>query len=436
MPAAARRSAVWWLVVPAFLVFGLLPVEAWWARGLVGALGGAAVAVCFLWITRQQPAKVEDSVKNEPPTAADPAALGSPMTVAPSLLGPDLLDAVDAAVIAASPGGEVVYCNAAAGRLLGLRPERAVGRRLEDVFTQPELLALFPGAARDQAAKAEVRVPSAEGPRTVEASATRAAGGGVVLALRDVTELSRAVQVKSEFVANASHELRTPITALRMAVETLAAGAADDPVVRGRLLETIAGNTARLEEMVRDLLDLSRLESPEWRVRVEPVPAAAVAEALTAQFEGVCRERNLTLTIDFGIEVLHTDRALLLVILRNLVENATKFAYEGTAVRVTGRGGGGGGMTIEVADRGIGIPIQHQQRVFERYYQVDAARTLTNQRRGSGLGLAIVKHAVRRLGGGVRLSSVWKEGTTVTVDLPAAAASSVGAGPGAAGSGP
>jgi signal transduction histidine kinase len=221
-----------------------------------------------------------------------------------------------------------------------------------------------------------------------------------------------------------------------MAVDTLAAGAAAEPVMRARLLETIAGNTARLEEMVRDLLDLSRLESPESVVRIEPVVAGDLADVLRAQFEGICAERSQTLVIDLGVQTLRTDRALVLVILRNLVENATKFAYEGTAVRVTGRPDATGGIAIEVADRGIGIPIQHQQRVFERYYQVDSARTLTGRRRGSGLGLAIVKHAVRRLGGAVRLTSVWKEGTTVTVELPAAAASSGGEVPAAEGSGP
>lgn len=394
----------------------------WWPRLIVVGVLALFTAVYAQWITRRYQTRPGE----------DRAVLAAP---AQSDRTGAVLSVLDVPVIEISREGLVTIWNPGAARLLAVRPDRAAGRMLADVLAYPELIDLCRSGADGQA---RFRVAGDEGARMVEASVRAVPGGGVVVALRDVTELSRAVQVKSEFVANASHELRTPITALRMAVETLGAGAIEDPAMRGRLLSTIAGNTARLEEMVRDLLDLSRLESPEVDIRIERVPTAALAEAMAAQFEGVCRERNLTLSCEFdpGLTEISTDRGLVLLILRNLVENATKFAYEDTVVRLTGRAEATGGVTLDVADRGIGIPIQHQQRVFERYYQVDAARTLSTHRRGSGLGLAIVKHAVRRLGGTIRLTSVWKEGTTVTVQLPGAAASTGTGSPAGGESGP
>jgi len=258
---------------------------------------------------------------------------------------------------------------------------------------------------------------------------------GVVLAFRDVTELSRAVALKTDFVANASHEFRTPLSSIRAAVETLADGAAEEPAVRERFLRMIAGNVARLEEMTRDLLDLSRLESPETPVELGAVRTEEVAESLREMFEPVGAERKVGLVFEIGpgLEEITSDRRLLVLILKNLIDNALKFAYEGTAVRVVaeavprgsmGHGAGGGGLTggagvrWRVIDRGVGIPLSSQGRVFERFYQLDQARTGEPARRGTGLGLAIVKHAVKALGGTITVQSVWKEGTTMTVELP------------------
>jgi two-component system phosphate regulon sensor histidine kinase PhoR len=344
-----------------------------------------------------------------------------------------LFDAVEAPVVATDAVGNVTLCNSAAAKLLGAKADRLPGRPIQDVFTHEELIRLHESARSGVPAQSEVRTHGPEGVRVLEASASPLAGGGVAMTLRDVTELARAVQIKSDFVANASHELRTPITALRMAVDTLAEGADADAVMRSRLLTAVAANTGRLEEMVRDLLDLSRLESPEVAVTTGPVTLSELREALVPAFERPCREKRVTLTFDLtpDVDPIWTDRALLLLILRNLIENAVKFSHEGSEVRVTCRPTDAGGVGFDVIDRGIGIPLQHQQRIFERYYQVDAARTLSTQSRGTGLGLAIVKHAVRRLGGSVRLTSVWKQGTTVTVELPGGSAAE-GSSPGSA----
>jgi two-component system phosphate regulon sensor histidine kinase PhoR len=355
------------------------------------------------------------------------------------------LDALQEPVIAVGPDGRTLAANAAAGKLLGLAAARLRGRAVEELFTQADIAGLYREAAQGRAGRAEVRVPRPEGFRVWAIAATpmgAAAGGAggdaaaaVVLEIRDITENARALQVRTDFVANASHELRTPIAAMRVAADTLQAVQDEDPAMRRRLIGVVSSNVARLEEMARDLLDLSRLETPETGASLEPTSLAALAGELAELFQKACRERGLTLEfeLDPDLEGMRTDRTLLHLILSNLIDNATKYAREGTTIRVRARvvdGPGGGAARgdgpervarLEVIDQGMGIPLDQQQRVFERYYQVEAARSGSSLvgRRGTGLGLSIVKHAVKRLGGTIRAESVWGEGTTMIVELPA-----------------
>ena len=159
---------------------------------------------------------------------------------------------------------------------------------------------------------------------------------------------------------------------------------------------------------------------PESPVKLVPVPGSELPPALASMFEVVCRDRNISLRFDLSpeLERLRTDRNLLLLILSNLIDNACKFAFEGTEVVVSGRPSEDGqGIRIDVTDHGVGIPLGQQQRIFERFFQVDPARS-GGPKRGTGLGLSIVKHAVRRLGGIIRVNSVWQQGTTMIVELP------------------
>jgi len=284
----------------------------------------------------------------------------------------------------------------------------------------------------------------------VAASPVRLTTGGAVsgeegdeacvgLTLRDITELALAVQLKTDFVANASHELRTPLSSIRGAVETLREGGVDDAAMREKFLGMIAANAARLEEMVRDLMELSRVESAEAPLEMSKVKIAELCASVVAMFEPphseVCRERSLEVRVEIeaGLEEMRTDARLLQLILKNLVDNATKFAFEKTAIRIVverlairdprpATVDEVGIVCFRVIDQGVGIPIEQQARVFERFYQVDPSRTglraTKTARRGTGLGLAIVKHAVKQLGGTVRVESVWQQGTTMVVELP------------------
>jgi two-component system phosphate regulon sensor histidine kinase PhoR len=341
--------------------------------------------------------------------------------------------------------GRVLIANAAAIAFFS-RPA-LVGRSIEDLFTHAEVIGQHAAALGGQTRVSQVRLSRPEGLKIFQVIAAPLAlqlvdpsaapvstqapaqARGAVLTLRDVTELALAVQLKTDFVANASHELRTPLSSIRAAVETLADGAWDEPAMRERLARMISGNVARLEEMVRDLLDLSRLESPDAPVVIEPVSLRETVESLAESFAGVCAERRIEIAPDVApdLDMIDTDRKLLTLILRNLIDNATKFAYEGTPVRVRAETIEPPAQSsvprrhtvrIEVIDRGVGIPMGHQQRIFERFYQVDPSRAGFAARRGTGLGLAIVKHAVKALGGTISVESVWKEGTRMIVELP------------------
>lgn len=335
----------------------------------------------------------------------------------------DVLDRVDAPVLAADGSGVVTLVNASAEALLDRPRDELQGLALESLFTQRQLLDCVSRAAAGRAARSKVSISWHGTPRVFEVAAAPLAseGGGVVLTLADVTELSLAMKAKTDFVANASHELRTPLAAIAGAVETLAEECPAD--VRERLVGVIARNARRLEELLEDLLELSRLESGSAQDEWSPVDLAALIEELRARFDLACSNRGLRLVAEIEPRAQRpvTSRRLLEVVLSNLIDNATRFAREGTTivVRAAPQRGDGETLVIEVADQGVGIPLADQQRIFERFYQVDRARA-GGTRRGTGLGLAIVKHATQLLGGSVGVVSVLGRGSTFRIELPGA----------------
>ena len=350
-----------------------------------------------------------------------------------------IIDALDEPLIATDNQERVLLCNRSAEALLGGGgPDGMVGRPIGEVFTQSELLEMHEAARSGHTRRLRLRVTTAIGQRVLQVSAlpVPAAWGegvfGAVMILRDVTEVDQAVQVKADFVANASHELRTPVSAIRMAAETLKDAVREDPPMAERVAGMVLSHAMRLEDLLRDLLDLSRLESPEVQLSVSEVDLEQLSSGLRQQFEDMLTGRKLGLEFSFEDDMhgMRTDPRLLTLILRNLVENACKFAFDGTTIRVIGtmieeevaRTEGSrpmrGVARFEVVDKGVGIPLAHQERVFERFYQVDTARSGPTAKRGTGLGLAIVKHAARALKGRVGLESAWGEGTTAWVEVP------------------
>ncbi|MEO1717119.1 MAG: ATP-binding protein [Planctomycetota bacterium] len=342
-----------------------------------------------------------------------------------------LLEALSEATMLVGSDGVVRLANDRCRRMLGL-DQSPVGRYVEELITKAELLEEVASARRGVGGRSRIRLPRSEGVLICETAATPIATGqptaDVLVSMRDITELAGAMQLKTDFVANASHELRTPISAIRAAADTLEAAGSDE-AMRERLIGMIQNHVTQLDELVRDLLDLSKLESAEAPVAAKPFALSELADDLATMYADACERRSVSLSFDFepALERMVTDRRLLMLIAKNLVENATKYAREQTTIRVTAKAmpdeaTGTLGMELRVADRGQGIPIAQQQRVFERFFQVDSARTGIGPR-GTGLGLAIVKHAAKLLEGTVEVDSVWGQGTTMIVRIPACVAS-------------
>ncbi len=343
-----------------------------------------------------------------------------------------VFDAANTVSIATDDSGSVVLANEAAKEFF----ERTSFKHLsiENLFTRADVLDQHAQALRGKSIVSQARFATQDGPRIYQVltaplplvlvtdSLVKRSASGAIVTLRDVTELALAVQLKTDFVANASHELRTPLSSIRGAIETLTDGGWEETSLRARLSAMISNNVERLEELVRDLLDLSRLESPDAPVSRESLSLMTLAESIRDTFHDVCTRRKLTIDVQVAplANSITSDRKLLTLILRNLIENATKFAYEGTTIRVVATRQDDD-IRIEVIDRGVGIPLAQQARIFERFYQVEASRTgvaPSSTNRGTGLGLSIVKHAVKTLGGTINVESVWGEGTTMKVEIP------------------
>lgn len=342
------------------------------------------------------------------------------------------LDASADPAIAMNRSGVVVAANDAAGLFFGVSEGGLTGRRLRDLLTRADAIRTLEDALRRGARTASrVVLLGRTGERTCDLVVAPAslepggASGAFVATIRDVTESVEAERVRAAFVANASHELRTPLAAIRAGLETIAAGAKEDPRMLDRALAMVGAQAARLEDLVRDLLDLARVESPELEVHREPLRTRELTASLHAGFGHALGARALGLEfrVEPALEGAMVDPRLLARILSNLVENSTKFAHEGSTIVVRGaleRGPTGARARFEVEDRGLGIPLHQQARVFERFYQVDESRTWGRagaRRSGTGLGLSIVRQAARAMGGDASLRSVLGEGTVVTVEL-------------------
>jgi two-component system phosphate regulon sensor histidine kinase PhoR len=238
--------------------------------------------------------------------------------------------------------------------------------------------------------------------------------GEVLLLMRDVTDRRRAEATRRDFVANASHELRTPIAAINASAETLLGGALASPETARPFVEIIARHTERLARLSNDLLDLSRIESRQWPIELGVVEVGPLAQQVVDLFAEAARSKGLALRSEVaaGLRV-RADAQALEQILVNLVDNGIKYTQRG-GVTVIGATDGAYG-TLAVRDTGVGIERHHLPRIFERFYRVDPGRS--REMGGTGLGLAIVKHLAQAQGGEVTVES-GAEGTTFTVRLP------------------
>jgi two-component system phosphate regulon sensor histidine kinase PhoR len=254
-------------------------------------------------------------------------------------------------------------------------------------------------------------------PRRVLVHASRTAvRDGAVLLLEDVTDVRRLENVRRDFVANVSHELRTPVSVIRASAEALIDGGLDDKARAARFAAALHRNAERLSRLVSDLLDLARIESGRHAITMSTVCVADVVKGIVDNLQPIIDARHHSVVVDVPDDVIAlADGSGLEQVLSNLLDNAAKYTPEVGRIVVRARHHDQR-VVIEVEDNGPGIPAEHRDRVFERFYRVDAGRS--REMGGTGLGLSIVKHLVAIMDGDVRVEAAEPSGARFVVDLP------------------
>ena len=323
-----------------------------------------------------------------------------------------VIESLDEGIVAVSARGDIIRVNKSARRLLALSATVPFSADLlpQERRMREALRTAMSGIGTDPAEMVFDQ-------RTLLLTARPLPDGGAVLAVMDLTTRRRLETIRRDFVANVSHELKTPLTVIGGFAETLRdRDLSDDD--RQRFVETIEANTRRMQRIVDDLLDLSRYESGSW---VPNIVTNDLAGVVTDVFTGVHRAADAKgLSLSFqapaGARHVDADPTALRQIIANLVENAVRHTLRG-GITVRAEAPANGGTTVSVSDTGTGIPTEHIGRIFERFYRVDSGRARGEG--GTGLGLAIVRHLVEAHGGAVRAESVVGQGTTITVHFPA-----------------
>jgi two-component system, OmpR family, phosphate regulon sensor histidine kinase PhoR len=339
-----------------------------------------------------------------------------------------VLNSMGEGVLLLNQAGRVVLMNPSAERILGLSQKDSLGRHFLEVVRHPSLAGLLaeskePAEGRGGPASGEIELPGKEEKTfAVSAASIRSEGAdilGQIVVFSDISSMKRLMRMRTEFMANVSHELKTPLTAILGYVETLLSGAMEDKKNRAQFLRKISDQTQRLHALILDVLELSRIESGAGLEKSEAVDLAeTVARALEIlKAKAEARGIRVVLEIPADAKVVGFKDGLLHV-LENLLDNAIKFSPPESRVRVYSKAPAEGWVELSVADQGPGIPVEAQSRIFERFFRVDVSRS--REAGGTGLGLSIVKHLVERMGGRVTLQSREGEGSVFTVTLPAA----------------
>jgi two-component system phosphate regulon sensor histidine kinase PhoR len=324
-----------------------------------------------------------------------------------------VIDALNEAVVAVDARRQVVRVNVAAQRLLGIRD--AVPFSADNLPRDAELREALSAALAGEAVDALELVIDG---RTVALTARPLSRGGAVLAALDLTDVRRLETVRRDFVANVSHELKTPLTVIGGFAETL--GEPDVPATQRETFgRTILANVRRMQRIVDDLLDLSRIESGGWVPAPVRVDVASVAADALAACRETATEKGVAISVAVGPDgaSLRADPTAVRQIIANLVENAIRYTPRDGRVTVFSERDGDG-VWLGVRDTGIGIAAEHVPRIFERFYRVDPARS--REAGGTGLGLSIVRHLAEAHGGRVRAESAPGRGTTIAAFFPSA----------------
>jgi two-component system phosphate regulon sensor histidine kinase PhoR len=325
-------------------------------------------------------------------------------------------------VIALDADQHILFANERGIQLLGLPGQQTAGRKLWEVVRRRALHDVVERALAQPEPHHEELNWNGPQSRSLTVYAARMPGTpprGAILVFNDISELRRLERLRSEFVANVSHELKTPLSVIKACIETLLDGAVDDLEHRGPFLDRIAEQSERLHTLILDLLSLARIESGAEAFTMEAVELEPIVAACLSRHRARAAARNQTLDCELSevSEVAWGDQEAIHQILDNLVDNAVKYTPEGGHIRV--RCFSELEMAcLQVVDDGIGIPEQDLPRIFERFYRVDKARS--RELGGTGLGLSIVKHLVQAMQGSIKAESQVGKGTSFLVRLPRA----------------
>jgi two-component system phosphate regulon sensor histidine kinase PhoR len=327
-------------------------------------------------------------------------------------------------VIAIDAEQTILFANDRAGQMLEFSPKTAAGRKLWAVVRQHIVQdvvqkAITPPGEDSAGVRAEFTGSSGKSLSLHVAQLPGEPTRGAVLVFHDTTELRRLERLRQDFVANVSHELKTPLSVITACVETLIEGGVDDIEHRGRFLQRIEDETHRLHALILDLLSLARIESGDQALALQALSVSELARACIERHQARTQGKKQTLLLeppvhDADAQVLADEEALS-EILDNLIDNAVKYTPEGGTIHLRWHNENGD-CRIEVQDTGIGIPAADLPRIFERFYRVDKARS--REVGGTGLGLSIVKHLVQAMQGSVRAESEPGHGSTFIIQLP------------------
>jgi two-component system, OmpR family, phosphate regulon sensor histidine kinase PhoR len=328
----------------------------------------------------------------------------------------------------------LVFYNRAFSEIFGVQASAADGRPLIEAVRNAELVGLIRKALRGeeglqndismgivQMQSFSVTAAPVKALDTANGNDASVAAkpSGAVVVLHDVTELRRLERVRQDFVANVSHEFKTPLTAIQGFAETLLSGALDDPTNNRRFLDIIRNHAIRLARLTNDLLKLARIEAGKLEVEFFPVGLIELIEgcAETTLLKASRKQITLEIEVPPGLPAVWGDAGLLRDVLQNLLDNAIQYTPECGNIHVTAEAKGREAV-ITVSDTGIGIPASDKERIFERFYRVDAARS--REAGGTGLGLSIAKHIVEAHGGRLWVESVMGEGSKFSFSIPLA----------------
>jgi two-component system phosphate regulon sensor histidine kinase PhoR len=331
-----------------------------------------------------------------------------------------ILQSMAEGVVALDARGRILFANPAAAILLRIGGSDFTGQALGELVRQPDIRALVDGILLGRRRQSLETLVASSGRNLrihgLPCDAVEPGSPSAILVVQDVTENLRYDQLRREFVANVSHELKSPLTSIRSLTETLLSGAREEPETALRFLRLIEEDTIRLTRLIDDLLSLSLIESGAVPLVVTEVDLRALAASVLEELSPAAEARRLTIELDLPDPCPATaDPDRVRQILVNFLDNAIKYNRPGGSIRVSAAREGSW-VRFSIADTGLGIEEHHLARIFERFYRVDPARS--RELGGTGLGLSIVKHIVEAHGGQVQVTSRPGEGSVFSFTLP------------------